>query len=172
MTLFWKKVSFALACFISLFYSAPLLAISGIKTTDDFFLNHTVQTTICKYYAVDNSSNITAYFGFLGLISVVNITITAALLIPLVRRIHVSFSGRMSKNKYYINQDGNTSSNTESPSQSTKTSSIDSDTQTFVSNQTKTSGIAMTKYYSKPDEKYKMKEFSNISSNKNHLRMM
>lgn len=99
MTLFWKKVWFATAGFISLFYSAPLLAISGNKTTDDIFLNHTIQTTLCKYYAVDNSPNITAYFGLLALISLVSITLTATFLITLVRRIQVSFSGRMSKNK-------------------------------------------------------------------------
>ncbi|VDH96201.1 Hypothetical predicted protein, partial [Mytilus galloprovincialis] len=119
MTLFWKKVWFATAGFISLFHSAPLLAISGNKTMDDIFLNHTIQTTLCKYYAVDNSPNITAYFGLLALISLVNITLTAALLIPLVRRIQVSFSGRMSKNK---------SSNTESNFQSTETCSVDFDT--------------------------------------------
>ncbi|VDH96203.1 Hypothetical predicted protein [Mytilus galloprovincialis] len=166
MTLFRKKVSFTTALFLSLVYITPLLAISGIKTTDELFLNHTVQTTLCKYYAEDTSASITAYFGFLGLISVVNIIITAALFIPVLRRINISFSGKKWKNVYHINQDSNTSSNTESISQSNKTCSIDSYTHNYVPNQIKPGGIGVTKCISNPDVNYKKKEFLNIRSNK------
>ncbi|CAG2247736.1 unnamed protein product [Mytilus edulis] len=166
MTLFRKKVSFTTVLFLSLVYTAPLLAISGIKTTDELFLNHTVQTTLCKYYAEDISASLTAYFGFLGLISVVNIIFTAALFIPVLRRINISFSWKKLKNVYHINQDSNTSSNTESVYQSNKTCSIDSDTLKSVSNQTKTCGIGVTMFISNPDEKYKRRIFLNIRSNK------
>ncbi|XP_052077616.1 uncharacterized protein LOC127715568 [Mytilus californianus] len=166
MTLLWKKISFAAACLFSLVYSVPLLGISGIKTTDENFLNHTVQTTICKFSAVDTSVKITAFFGFLGLIIVANIIITAALYIPVLRRIHMSLSGKTVKSVFYKIQDGNTPSNTESASQPTNASLIDSDLHLSVSEPTQQSGIEKTEYDSKHNEKCRNKEFANMFSNK------
>ncbi|CAG2247737.1 unnamed protein product [Mytilus edulis] len=170
MTLFWKKVSFAAAFLFPLLYSAPLLGISGIKTTDEIFLNRTVQTTICKFSAVDTSAKITAYFGFLGLIIVANIIITAALYIPVLRRIHMSLSKKTTKSVFYKINDGNTSSNIESTSQPTKTSSIDSGTQPSVSNPTNQIVVETTEYDSKPNEMCRNKEFTNVCSNKEPFR--
>ncbi|XP_052077617.1 5-hydroxytryptamine receptor 1A-like [Mytilus californianus] len=146
MTLFWKKMSFALACVFSFVYSIPLIGLSGNKTTHEHFLNHTVETTICKFYAVDSSTKISAYFGFLGLIMVANITITAALYIPVLSRIQVVLSGKIVKDDRHRK----ISSNTESLSRST--SSIESNTKT-LSNSTTKSGIQATDHDSKPDEK-------------------
>ncbi|VDH96202.1 Hypothetical predicted protein [Mytilus galloprovincialis] len=106
MTVFWKKMSFALACVFSFVYSIPLLGISGNKTTNEHFLNHTVATTICKFYAGDSSTKSLAYFGLLGLVMVANITITAALYIPVISRIQVVLSGKVAKGnrnqKYHL----------------------------------------------------------------------
>ncbi|VDH95337.1 Hypothetical predicted protein [Mytilus galloprovincialis] len=97
MTVFWKKMSFALACVFSFAYSIPLLGMSGTKTTDKIFLNHTVATTLCKFYAEDSSTNSLVYFGLLGLVMVANITITAALYIPVISKIQVVLSGKIAK---------------------------------------------------------------------------
>ncbi|VDI69784.1 Hypothetical predicted protein [Mytilus galloprovincialis] len=162
MTLFWKKISLAAACSFSFVYSAPFLGISGIKTVDENFLNHTVQTTICKFSAVDTSAKITAYFGFLGLIILANIIITAALYIPVLRTIHISLSRKTMKRVFYNIQDGNTSSNTESASQPTKDSSIYSDTQLSVSNPTPHNRIEATKNDLEPNWECRKKKCANI----------
>ncbi|VDH96204.1 Hypothetical predicted protein [Mytilus galloprovincialis] len=129
-------------------------------------LNHTVQTTICKFSAVDTSAKITAYFGFLGLIIVANIVLTAALYVPVLRRIHMSLSKKTTKSVFYKINDGHTSSNIESASQPTKTSSIDSGTQPSVSNPTNQIVAEATGYDSKPNEMCRNKEFTNVCSYK------
>ncbi|CAC5408949.1 unnamed protein product [Mytilus coruscus] len=92
MTLFWKRMSFAFVSLFALLYSLPLLGISGLKTSNENFMNHTVEVTICKFSAVETSSKITAYFGFLALLMIFNIVITVALYIPVLKRIQISFS--------------------------------------------------------------------------------
>ncbi|CAG2209821.1 unnamed protein product [Mytilus edulis] len=90
MTLFWKKVSLAVACSFTLLYSCPLLGFSGTNTSEDVFMNHTINTTSCKFSKVDTKAT-TIFFGILALIIVCNLFITTALYIPVLKRIQISF---------------------------------------------------------------------------------
>ncbi|XP_048740978.1 5-hydroxytryptamine receptor 1A-beta-like [Ostrea edulis] len=94
MTLFWKRILFALACGFAVLYSAPLLATSGVLQTVDTFMNHNVTTEICKF-SVDTSPRITAYFGLLALIMVANLVVTAGLYAPVLKQVKHSFRSKL-----------------------------------------------------------------------------
>ncbi|XP_048741181.2 5-hydroxytryptamine receptor 1A-like [Ostrea edulis] len=94
MTLFWKRILFALACGFAVLYSAPLLATSGVLQTVDTFMNHNVTTEICKF-SVDSSPRITAYFGLLALIMVANLVVTAGLYAPVLKQVKLSFRSKL-----------------------------------------------------------------------------
>jgi hypothetical protein len=93
MTLFWKKILFSVACGFAVLYSAPLLATSGVLKTIDVFMGHIFTTEICKF-SVDVSPRITAYFGFLALISDSNLVATIGLYVPVLKQINHSFQSK------------------------------------------------------------------------------
>lgn len=94
MTLRWKRISIGVACLFTLTYSAPVLAISGIKTSYETFQNHTLQIKVCKFSTAETSAKITAYFGFLLLLTIISILITISLFIPVLKTIKLSFLGK------------------------------------------------------------------------------
>ncbi|XP_052064256.1 5-hydroxytryptamine receptor 1D-like [Mytilus californianus] len=99
MTLRWKRISIGVACLFTLSYSAPMLAISGIKTSNETFQNHTIQITVCKFSTAETSAKITVYFGFLLLLTIISILVTISLFIPVLRRIKLSLLGKF-RNKH------------------------------------------------------------------------
>ena len=112
MTIFWKRLAFGIACFISLAYSVPLLKTSGVSTEDNMSLGYNFTTYICKLSVVGSSPGMFAYFALLFLIMAANILITAGLYIPVLKRINIS---RGFKNKNYnVQNDSNISSQAES----------------------------------------------------------
>lgn len=141
MTLFWKRMYFAFVSLFALLYSAPLLGISGLKTSYENFMNHTVQVTICKFSAVETSAKITAYFGFLALLMIFNIVITVALYIPVLKRIQISFSVKKCNNAPVTSGESNISkainatnltSTKESISNSMKSCTTESNTESNI----------------------------------------
>ncbi|CAC5378299.1 CCKAR [Mytilus coruscus] len=97
MTLFRKRVSLAVACLFTLVYSCPLLGLSGTVTTENVFLNYTINITSCRLSTVD-SIPITIYFGVFALIILCNLVLTTVLCIPVFRKIKTTFLEK-SKNK-------------------------------------------------------------------------
>ncbi|CAG2216675.1 unnamed protein product [Mytilus edulis] len=97
MTLFQKRVSLAVACLFALVYSCPLLGLSGTVTTENVFLNYTINTTTCKLSTVD-SIPVTIYFGIFALIVLCNLVFTIVLCIPVFIKIKDVFLDK-SKNK-------------------------------------------------------------------------
>ena len=93
MTLFWKRVSLAVACLFTLTYSCPLLGLSGTVTIEDVFNNHTINTTTCRLTTVD-AMPVTIYVGLIGLILVCNLVMTTILCIPVIKRIRMSMKKR------------------------------------------------------------------------------
>ena len=111
MTLFWKRFAFGIACIISIVYSVPLLKTSGVSEEDNASLGYNFTTYICRF-SVGSSPGMPAYFALLFLIMVANLSITAGLYIPVLKRINIS---RGFKNKnYHIQNENNISSQTES----------------------------------------------------------
>ncbi|XP_061186809.1 cholecystokinin receptor type A-like [Saccostrea echinata] len=100
MTLNLKRVFFGVVCGISVAYSAPLLWTAGVLESIEVFMDHNVTTKICKF-SVDSSPTITVYFGFLTLIMLANIFITAGLYIPVLKRVRRSFLERSRKTEAY-----------------------------------------------------------------------
>ena len=111
MTIFWKRLAFGIACFISLAYSIPLLKTSGVSEEDNTSLGYNFTTYICRF-SVDSSPGMSAYFALLFLIMVANLSITAGLYIPVLKRINISL-GFKNKN-YDIQNESNISSQVES----------------------------------------------------------
>ncbi|XP_052064254.1 G-protein coupled receptor moody-like [Mytilus californianus] len=94
MTLRLKRISIGVACLFTLSYSAPMLAISGIKTSNETFQNHTIQITVCKFSTAETSAKITVYFGFLLLLTIISTLITIGLFIPVLKTIKLSLLGK------------------------------------------------------------------------------
>ncbi|XP_063415953.1 cholecystokinin receptor type A-like [Mytilus trossulus] len=86
MTLFQKRVSLAVASLFTLVYSCPLLGLSGTVTSENVFLNYTINTTTCRLSTVD-SKPITIYFGIFALIVLCNLVFTIVLCIPVFIKI-------------------------------------------------------------------------------------
>ncbi|XP_061186387.1 uncharacterized protein LOC133194447 [Saccostrea echinata] len=100
MTLIWKRVFFGVVCGISVAYSAPLLWTAGVLESTEIFMNHNVTIKICKF-SVDSSLTITLYFGFLTLIMLVNLFLTAGLYVPVLKRVRRSFLQRSKTTEAY-----------------------------------------------------------------------
>ncbi|CAG2241469.1 CCKAR [Mytilus edulis] len=104
MTLRWKRIAIGVACLFTLSYSAPVLAISGIKTSYETFQNHTIQITVCKFSTAETSVENTVYFGFLLLLPIISILVTISLLIPVLKTTKLSllrkFRGWRKANKH------------------------------------------------------------------------
>ncbi|CAG2241465.1 unnamed protein product [Mytilus edulis] len=99
MTLRWKRIAIVVACLFTLTYSAPVLAISGIKTSYETFQNYTVQINVCKFSTAETSAMTTAYFGFLLLLTIISILITISLFIPVLKKIQLSFLGKFRRKR-------------------------------------------------------------------------
>ncbi|XP_061186388.1 cholecystokinin receptor type A-like [Saccostrea echinata] len=100
MTLIWKRVFFGVVCGLSVAYSAPLLWTAGVLESIEIFMDHNVTIKICKF-SVDSSPTITVYFGFLTLIMLANLFITAGLYVPVLKRVRRSFLERSRKTEAY-----------------------------------------------------------------------
>ncbi|VDI39168.1 Hypothetical predicted protein [Mytilus galloprovincialis] len=94
MTLRWKRISIGVTCLFTLTYSAPVLSISGIKTSYETFQNYTVQIKVCKFSTAETSVQNTAYLGFLLMLSIIIILITMSLFVPVLKTIKLSFFGK------------------------------------------------------------------------------
>ncbi|XP_062598516.1 G-protein coupled receptor 84-like [Saccostrea cucullata] len=125
MTLVWKRASFGVVCGISVSYSAPLLWTAGILESTEIFMDHNVTITICKF-SVDSSPTITVYFGFLTLIMLANLFITAGLYVPVLKRVRRSFLQRSKTNKAYNNGEGVVESSYATQTTEAENGSVDS----------------------------------------------
>ena len=94
MTLRWKRIAIGVACLFTFTCSAPVLAISGIKTSNETYQNHTIQITVCKFSTAETSVQNTVYFGFLLLLTIVSILVTISLFIPVLKKIKLTFLGK------------------------------------------------------------------------------
>ncbi|XP_052078147.1 uncharacterized protein LOC127716097 [Mytilus californianus] len=124
MTLFWKKVSLAVACSFTLLYACPLLGFSGTNTSEAVFMNHTINTTSCKFSRVDTKAT-TIYFGLLALIIVCNLVITTVLYIPVLKRIQISFPTKSKNISLATKKEQSIASQDVSETSLTKTSGIE-----------------------------------------------
>ncbi|VDH90256.1 Hypothetical predicted protein [Mytilus galloprovincialis] len=124
MTLFWKRVSLSVACVFTLLYTCPLLGISGTKTSEDVFRNHTINTTSCSLSTACTKST-TMYFGLLALIILCNLVITTVLCIPVLKRIQTSFPNNSGTKSLDNKQEQNISSQEVLEISSKKTSGIE-----------------------------------------------
>ncbi|XP_052064259.1 orexin receptor type 2-like [Mytilus californianus] len=94
MTLRWKRIAIVVVCLFTLAYTAPVLVISGIKTSNETFQNHTIQITICKFSTAEITAKIRAYIVFFLLLTIASILITISLFILVLKRIKLSFLGK------------------------------------------------------------------------------
>ncbi|CAG2241466.1 unnamed protein product [Mytilus edulis] len=115
MTLRWKRISIGVTCLFTLTYSAPVLAISGIKTSYETFQNYTVQIKVCKFSTAETSVQNTAYLGFLLMLSIIIILITMSLFVPVLKTIKLSFFGKFRSGRK-ASEHRNTPLNTDSVS--------------------------------------------------------
>lgn len=99
MTLFWKRASFGIVCFISVAYSAPVLATADISPYEISYMNHNVTLKMCKF-SLKLSISMRNYFILLLLIMVVNLVTTAGLYIPIMKQVSSFFSKTVKYEKY------------------------------------------------------------------------
>lgn len=99
LTLCWKRVSFGIVCFVSVAYSAPVLATADISSQEILYNNHNVTQKKCKF-SFKLSISMRNYFIFLFLIMVVNLVTTAGLYIPILKQLSSFFSKTVKYEKY------------------------------------------------------------------------
>ncbi|XP_063415382.1 uncharacterized protein LOC134697204 [Mytilus trossulus] len=124
MTLFWKKVSLAVACLFTFSYSCPLLGLSGTIITEEVFNNHTINTTTCRLTTVDTMP-VTIYVGLISLILVCNLVMTTILCIPVLKRIKLSIRKKSESNLVATKKEDNISSHEITETSLTKTSGLE-----------------------------------------------
>lgn len=96
MTRFWKRVSFGVVCFISLAYSAPLLATAGVFTVNVTYRNHNITKEVCNFS--DKKSNpMIIYHYLLFLIMAANLVITVCMYLPVMKQVKILFRSRTVK---------------------------------------------------------------------------
>lgn len=115
MTLFWKRVSITVVCFISTAFSAPLLKTAGVSEEMNLFMGYNLTTYICRF-SVESSPSMFAYFAILFLIMVANLFVTVGLYIPVLKRINLSFSFK--SKTYETHNDSHLSSQTDTTNES------------------------------------------------------
>ncbi|CAG2209822.1 unnamed protein product [Mytilus edulis] len=98
--------------------------ISGTKTSEDVFRNHTINTTSCSLSTAGTKST-TIYFGLLALIILCNLVITTVLCIPVLKRIQTSFPNNSGTKSLDNKQEQNISSQEVLEISSKKTSGIE-----------------------------------------------
>jgi hypothetical protein len=89
MTLFWNRMSFAIACGLAMLGTSPILGISGIRISEETFMDTNVTVHMCKFSVVSSLGS-TAYFGFLFLTIIVCIVATICLYIPVLKELNIS----------------------------------------------------------------------------------
>lgn len=99
MTLRWKRVSFGIVCFVSVAYSAPVLATADIFSHEILYHNHNVTQRKCNF-SFKRSISMRNYFIFVLLIMVVNLVTTAGLYIPILKQLSSFFSKTVKYKKY------------------------------------------------------------------------
>uniref|UniRef100_A0A8W8MCX8 G-protein coupled receptors family 1 profile domain-containing protein n=2 Tax=Magallana gigas TaxID=29159 RepID=A0A8W8MCX8_MAGGI len=110
MTLFWKRISIAIVCFVSIAFSAPLLKTSGISKERNVFMGYNLTTYICRF-SDGSTPGMFAYFAILFLVMLANLVVTVGLYIPVLKRINLSFSFK--SKTYEIHHENNLSSQTD-----------------------------------------------------------
>lgn len=110
MTLFWKRISIAVVCFVSIAFSAPLLKTAGVSEEMNVFMGYNLTTYICRF-SDGSTPGMFVYFAILFLVMFANLVVTVGLYIPVLKRINLSFSFK--SNTYEIHNENNLSSQTD-----------------------------------------------------------
>lgn len=84
MTLFWKRISIAIVCFVSIAFSAPLLKTSGVFKEMNVFMGYNLTTYICRF-SDGSTPGMFAYFAILFLVMLANLVVTVGLYIPVLK---------------------------------------------------------------------------------------
>lgn len=110
MTLFWKRISIAVVCFVSIVFSAPLLKTAGVSEEMNVFMGYNLTTYICRF-SDGSTPGMFVYFAILFLVMVANLVVTVGLYIPVLKRINLSFSFK--SKTYEVHNENNVSSQTD-----------------------------------------------------------
>ncbi|CAC5378300.1 unnamed protein product [Mytilus coruscus] len=131
---------FAGCCvFILLLYSCPLLGFSDTNTSEDAFMNHTINTTSCNFSKVATKAT-TIYFGLLALIIVFNLVVTTVLYIPVLKKIQMSFPTKSNKISIATKKEQSVSNQDVSGASLTKTSGIELESDIQTTGNSKSTG--------------------------------
>lgn len=99
LTLFRRRLLVIGITFVCVIYGAPLLVISGIKTSQKTFQNQSFSTNICVFDVNPNALTL-VYFGSFLLLTLANIVTTSTLYALIMRTIYKTlYSERQSREK-------------------------------------------------------------------------
>jgi hypothetical protein len=102
MTLFWKRFSFTLACGIAIVVLAPILGISGVRSSEKLYMNTNITVNECKFSA-HPSVGAVVYFGIMILVILCCVIATITLYIPVLKQVKNSvrfFRSKISNTEY------------------------------------------------------------------------
>lgn len=99
LTLFRRRLLVIGITFVCVIYGAPLLVISGIKTSQKTFQNQSFSTNICVFDVNPNALTL-VYFGSFLLLTLANVVTTSTLYALIMRTIYKTlYSERQSRGK-------------------------------------------------------------------------